>query len=144
MIYSSKWKTTLKKYRKSVLPAIYQTFPLILLTFILFTVLFAFWFYYAVFLPLLFLFLVIYRILDDYLDYITLHDDYLVIHIAQWLYHSSSYKILYKNMVMNPKQSFWQKIFFLGTLTITSEGKSFTIKNLTKFKYLINLIKTYE
>ena len=130
-----------KKYRKSILPWLLHSLPLTLFVFVIFTIIFTFWYYYVIILPLLFTFFVIYRILDDYLDYIELNNDWLTLHLSQWLYHKSTDIFKYNNITITPNRSFWQLIFWLGTLTIQSEGKSYVIKNIAKFRHLTNNMK---
>jgi len=124
------------KYHKSILPWIWHSLPLTLFVFIIFTIIFTFWYYYVVILPVFFSFLVIYKILDDYLDYIEINDNWLTIYISEWLYHKATYKFKYNNITITPNRSFWQLIFWLWTLTIQSEWKSYIIENLSNFKQL--------
>ena len=131
-----------QRYRKSIIPALFKLIPLILWWLVLFTgiwIIGSYWF--AMWFWLFVLFLCLYVILDDYMDYIEIKETSVLLKDQRWLFRENITEISYSEIAsVSLDEWFLQKLYFAWDIKIVSEWKWTMLKWISWAKRCVEII----
>jgi len=130
------------KFRKSIVKAVINLIPLWLWTIVIFIWLRLFQLYWWAVLFLCFSLLIsAVEILDDYMDYIELKQNWILINLQKWIFRNDVMEFGYDDISsIRLNRTFLQALYFAWNIEITTEWKLFKINEISWAKICVKLI----